>query len=225
MQEKNRIRKLLSNRVALVCYHVLFLLFAGTWLWTCYLCPDARYVKDNLEYVRTRMVEAGVDCPADAPQPLDGLGVNLYRLHYLTESWTTGYLHAAASSGNEEVNKEHLQANPYDTLSRLVLDANSSDVETVYQDIQFCAAACEDSFRLNAGTLNLLYAEKQPYCEAAVNACSAQNVLFFVLFGLTVASFGIAILMDLNYFMNRKKEEETICQESSEPSGESSTQS
>lgn len=190
MQEKKQKQARQKSHKTEMFYSIgLMILGIIVFLWIEYLCPDARYVRDNLNYVLQRMEEAGVVHPP-FPSLWTPLPVNMNHLLSVTESWTSGYLQAAAEY--EDLNAILLAQNPYDTLSRLFLYGNMSDVQALYNNIAYCSAICSPDMLLTSDILTQWSQNKTTY-YAALQGCAAQAKLMGVLLLWIVFWFAIAI--------------------------------
>ena len=169
-------------------------------IWCNYGYPDARYVKDNYVYLCDRLNEVGIETAN--MHFYDPLPVNLYRLHYYTESWTIGYLQSVVALDVKNPNAIELKSNPYDTLSRLFLEGYTNDVQDVYNDIMYCVAACSDDFVITPESFLLWQNEREVYRIKALEACSLQAQVFLALLALSIMS----LMMNVILFPRKEKE-------------------
>lgn len=155
--------------------------------------PDARYAKDNYNYLQSRRAEIGLKTAKS--HIWEPLAIDLYRLHYYTENWTLAYLQTVSGIEKGSVDLGNLKSNPYDTLSRLILTGYSDDVQDVYTDIAYCAAACNEDFPINEDTLSLWVQEREVYRINAINACSSQAMIFVFLLFATASCFALEMAL------------------------------
>lgn len=161
-------------------------------LWIDYFCPDARYVRDNLNYVTQQIEEAGISAPP-SPSLLAPLPLNMSHLLSVTESWTSGYLQVA--SNYENLNSFLIVQNPYDTFSRLFLYGNMEDVQALYQNIAYCSAICSPEITLNKNILAQWSQDSSTY-QKALQGCAGQAKLMIFLLVWFFFWFLISIIIN-----------------------------
>lgn len=198
MQLRNLLRTHPIKFAVFVGTEFCSILSAMLLFWCCYWYPDARYIRDNYNYVQQRFAEVGY--PMADIQSWDPLALNLYRLHYYVEDYTLGYLQIAASVEPESVNLADLRSNPYDTISRLVLDGYAEDVQDVYTDIAYCAAACQEDFSPTKEYISLWLKQREPYRLKALKACQSQAYVFLLLFGSTIFFASFLLIWVFKFF-------------------------
>lgn len=123
-----------------------------------YLSTDARYARDNLEYLTTRMskiTESVEEIDMDGYQIM--LWPQIRTLQYLRDyanTWTDSTIGAyqdavAAGTLDEDVSLETI--GPYDTLARLMLEANDDYIQIIYDELQLDATlTAEESLKLSS---------------------------------------------------------------------------
>ena len=123
-----------------------------------YLSTDARYARDNLEYLTTRMskiTESVEEIDMDGYQIM--LWPQMRTLQYLRDyanTWTDSTIGAyqdavAAGTLDEDVSLETI--GPYDTLARLMLEANDDYIQIIYDELQLDATlTAEESLELSS---------------------------------------------------------------------------
>ena len=125
------------SRVMVFLYIFSFFVF----IWPWYMSIDARYLRDNYQYISERYATAFES----------GKAVNTHGIHmimypepialaclYMAEQdWTTTYL----SYYTQE--KQYIE-NPQDAFSRLQLQANSPYIQTVYDSIMWDLIVLQD---------------------------------------------------------------------------------
>lgn len=146
-------------------------------IWQQYLSADAKYAKDNYEYTISRIKEE--------------YDINTKRsisVKYLPGDIVVGYLYGDLKKLSEiylalslddsstqipESSYTPLDVfDPYDILSRLILQANDDDINTVYESLRFYAAVINTNKTEFAGTavMGELLSEFDKYDSLATEA-------------------------------------------------------
>ncbi len=115
----------------------LFMIIGFMCLW--YTSVDARYLRDNYQYMTERYAELGIG------EPVNTHGIHALRwplpaslagLYQMENEWTKMYIDLGMPDNN---------VNPWDTVSRLQLSANSPYVQAVYDSITWDLAFFQDN--------------------------------------------------------------------------------
>ncbi|MCD8083857.1 MAG: hypothetical protein LUE86_10205 [Clostridiales bacterium] len=166
-------------KVSALISAIIFLAGISGWLYFCYFSADARYARDNLEYMTERMDELGIHELVNVreiralewPMP-----ITVYKTAELADAWTKGYL---SGIGEENLEKRDGKLNPYDTLARLILVGNNEDVQVIYENIQFDAGFCNPDTPVSNEVLNEWLSMKTGYAQATYEAyCNLLYTMF-----------------------------------------------
>lgn len=175
------------------------LFFITVTIWSTYLSPDARYARDNLEYLSSTASEMDLGISSCETHGLHSL---LYPLPYtvsqictLSDNWTNGYIQALKSIKADPDRYSSLLIetySPYDTLSRLVLTANSTDVQAAYDEVQLCAGITSVETQIDGlyiNSLNSSATEKQTLATQGIYSLWVTMLVGCCLSLLSVISF------------------------------------
>ncbi len=191
----------------LITYICLLIVATIRYFSIWYGSNDARYVKDNFEYLTQRMDAIDlIDQQSVKAYPYAGYPMVLQKLAEFESSWTDSYL-ASVQGIKEETGKLILtgDTNPYDTLARLKLTANVKKIQTVYTSIQFDAAILNPDDGM--AVLDEWLDEREQYRSDAYEALDSLLKQYYQTTIFLVALYGIffsALFLSLFSFLFRK---------------------
>lgn len=139
------------KKAILIAYVFLTLFTSVRYYDLWYGSPDAKYTRDNFGYLISRLEELNLLDSSDYHiYKWLGYPVVLQHLIILETKWTDSYL-ATVNFVENQTGKYILsgETNPYDTLSRLVLHANSENVQKLYECIQYDAVILNPNQQYN----------------------------------------------------------------------------
>lgn len=111
---------------------ILFLWTSFVFLSDYYFCADARYAKDNFNYLTEQMVKAGII--KEQPKTVSRLYPSVFALSGINRysaEWTEAYL-GGFDKANVVPDPDEDPKNPYDTLSKLVVSAYDNRAQKIY---------------------------------------------------------------------------------------------
>ena len=125
-------------------FTLLGVIFTVLLLYQQYFSVDARYMRDNLEFLSEKMSELKViSAEAYKTHGINAVKYPLFYSAYLfnadTRAWTDSYIGSVKKVLEDGYENKDSEYNPYDTYARLVLQANTDEVQAVYNTFSFIA--------------------------------------------------------------------------------------
>ena len=176
-----------------------------------YLSADARYARDNLEYLSDQMVSKGILSESDR--------INVRGIHALeypvsrtvaeicdlSDQWTYGYMKALekTNANGTKISKTMIDnSTPYNTLAKLTLEANDEDIQTMYDVVQMDAAMLNtDSLSsVAAAELDHLLESKETDAETA-----SENLFSTVFWSRIFTLMGLMYIAVITIYICKKK--------------------
>ncbi len=189
---RKRLGKTLIIVYAAFYLYVLFV-FWSPW----YTSVEARYARDNLNYLTTKLSEKGV-----LAEPIKTDGNDFFhwpydrsvkKLYILSSEWCSAYIQHLDDKG---VLKDS-DYNPYDALSRLKYDSLIPEVNTVYECIMMETAMTNSEMDYTGGILNAWEHKQEEVhqkAEKAIATMEEQKVMCGTILGITtvpILVFGV----------------------------------
>jgi hypothetical protein len=161
-----------------------------------YFSADARYARDNLEYMTGQMEEKGI-CGKVKTHGFNALKypypITISKLCNISDEWTIGYLKAVdlVRQHPERAGKINIdQYSPYDTLSKLYFNTNDDQIKAAYQLIEYDAAVTNPDIIVNKDLVQQWNDETK---TILVNEQDAVKAMFTIVKQITIALCCLAV--------------------------------
>ncbi len=204
----------MKTKIKTVVFLILFIinalittLISALFLYQQYGSVDARYARDNLEFLSSQLSEAYPSLPLERTHGLYAIrypeAIAIKHLRTLSNLWVDSYLSALLEFDN--VTKlDQLKPSPNDILSRLVLQANDERIQAVYYEIQLNAALTNpDSYELLHSSLLEVQSASQEYIISAQGALD-ELLSDFSLCIILIIFFSMLSIFWLKKFLRHK---------------------
>lgn len=110
---------------------IMLLAINSTLFYLQYCTVDAKYARDNLNYLTEQLENQGIGKKTEFSLFSQPCYKNIQDIYQLSWNWNTKYMMLE--------NKE-LADNPSDTIGRLILQANDDNVQEIYTEVQYITA-------------------------------------------------------------------------------------
>ena len=185
MSKKKRIVKILV-KILLGVYTAGCARLLTAFVFLQYRTADARYLRDDLEYLSERMEEQGIaeKIKTHGIHAINHpIGKTAYELYVLENAWVTGYLSGVLESQYSDAqipelnvtfsgtyDRENLSS-PYDALSRLALDTYDYDIADIYGLILLDIGQLSPETEWTDTEVNLWIQYRNKYADDALESC------------------------------------------------------
>lgn len=197
----------IQSRIFLILFVInAFITFviSALFVYQQYFSADARYARDNLEFLTQQIHGYFETIPAQHTHGISAIkypeAIAVKQIRQYSNLWSDSYISAILEAEHTEVIEE-LPGNPFDTLSRMVLTANDTYIQDIYTEVQLNAALTNpDTLELLISSTSNVRLGSETYIKASENAMlrianELMACIIIVLFFLLASCFWLYLYL------------------------------